>query len=357
MNEENQRGQSVVWAIFLIALGSLFLLNNFGIITGFSFYRLLSLWPIALIALGLNLILGREYPYASYIIGIGAVIAAFVVLPLLPSGADLINGELRSQSYSEPVGEAQSATVVLDLSRYPTTISGVDGSGSLIEVELEAVEDVDFRVAGSDHKSISLGSSSGPRISFGFQEFFQNFSSGGSWMIHLDNAIPIDLSLDLASGRTDLNFEDLMLTSLEVDSGSEGFDAQLPATETAYELVIDGGSGAFDISIENEAQLDARIDIGSGSMGLSLGDSVDMRADIDGGSGSVRVDVSEANAVRVVVRDGSSGNVSIASWLQLVDDGGDSDADTGIWETDGYQSAAIQIEIIFDPGSGSFTLR
>jgi len=357
MNEENRRGQSVLWALFLIVIGSLFLLNNFGVFTGFSLYRLLSLWPIGLIAIGLNLILGREYPYASYVIGIVALIAAFIAFPLIPSGADLINGELRAQSFSEPVGEAETATVVIDLRRYPTTISGVDGSGSLIEAEIEAVEDIDFRASGSDHKSITLDSSSGPRISFGFQDFFRNFSNEGNWTIQLDNMIPIDLSLDLGSGRTDLNFEDLLLTSLEIDSGSEGFDALLPATREAYELIVDGGSGAFDISIENEANIDARIDVGSGSMDLSLGDAVELRADIDGGSGSIRVDIAETNAVRVVIRDGSSGSVRVASWLQLVDDGGDNDPDTGIWQTDGYVSAENKIEIIFDPGSGSFTLR
>ena len=88
MNKERVRGQSIIWAVILIVIGTLFLLNNFGLISGFSLYRLLSLWPILLIAIGLDLILGRENRYISYLIATGALVAAFLVAPLLPDEAE-----------------------------------------------------------------------------------------------------------------------------------------------------------------------------------------------------------------------------------------------------------------------------
>jgi len=40
-----------------------------------------------------------------------------------------------------------------------------------------------------------------------------------------------------------------------------------------------------------------------------------------------------------------------------VDDLGDDDKDSGIWESEGYDDALHRVEITFDPGSGSFRLR
>ncbi len=60
--------------------------------------------------------------------------------------------------------------------------------------------------------------------------------------------------------------------------------------------------------------------------------------------------------MRVVIRDGASGSVSIPSRFDLIDDGGDRDSDTGIWETPAYDRAEHQIAIIFDPGLGSLNV-
>ncbi len=78
---------------------------------------------------------------------------------------------------------------------------------------------------------------------------------------------------------------------------------------------------------------------------------------IEGGSGSIRIDVDGDVGVRVVIRDDGSGSVRVPSSYDLVDDLDDDERDTGIWESDNYNNTAHTVEITFDPGSGSFTLR
>ena len=77
---------------------------------------------------------------------------------------------------------------------------------------------------------------------------------------------------------------------------------------------------------------------------------------IDGGSGRIRIETPQQAAVRLVIRDGGSGSVSVPGRFNLVDDRRDNDSDTGIWETAGFDDAEHQIEIDFDPGSGSFSI-
>ena len=44
--------QGVFWPLLLIALGIVFLLSNFGVITGISWLAVASLWPLLLVLIG-----------------------------------------------------------------------------------------------------------------------------------------------------------------------------------------------------------------------------------------------------------------------------------------------------------------
>ena len=147
------------------------------------------------------------------------------------------------------------------------------------------------------------------------------------------------------------------MTDLDIDGGSGSTDVFIPAGSTQYDVGIDGGSGSFDIVIEDGAELQMSISVGSGSFDVDIGAETNVEARIDGGSGSVEINLPGDVGVRVVIRDSGSGSVRVPRSYDLVDDEGDNDSDTGIWESEGYSDAAYRIEISFDPGSGSFTLR
>jgi hypothetical protein len=150
---------------------------------------------------------------------------------------------------------------------------------------------------------------------------------------------------------------DLDLSNLEVDGGSGSTTLTLPASASSYTANIDGGSGSFDIEIEDDAKIDFAIDVGSGSFNIVIGNRSDIEAQIDGGSGSLTINVPENVGVRVVINDSGSGSVHIPGSYALVDDLGDDDRDIGIWESEGYNDSLHRVEITFDPGSGSFRLR
>jgi hypothetical protein len=349
--------RSLFWPILLIGVGVVWLLGNLGWIPTPSLRLLLRLWPLILIVIGLDIIFGRRSPVIGGLIGLGAVTLVIALLFFAPSlGLEALepSGELKTLTFSEPLGSATSARITLDLERYPTTIEALSASDLLIDAELETYTDVDFSARGDRDKSVSLE----PVTDYGFNlDWIDTIGSDVRWEIGLSPDVPIDLTVDIGSGSATIDLMYLEISELEIEGGSGSAYLTLPESSSQYSANIDGGSGSFDIEFESGAEVRAEMSVGSGSFDIVIGSSADLDARIDGGSGSITIDVPGDVGVRVVIRDGGSGSVRVPGSYLLVDDMGDTDGDTGIWETDGYSSAAHRVEITFDPGSGSFTLR
>jgi hypothetical protein len=356
MEDKRQFGyRSLFWPILLIGVGTIWLLANLGILPDISWRFLLRLWPLVLIIIGLDILIGRRSPVIGGIIGLGAV-ALVIALVLLAPTLDLEpEMELKTLTFIEPLENASSARITLDLERYSTIVDALTDSNSLIEAELDTLTDVNFNARGAKTKTVNIEPVSD--ISFDFDWIDWQVWTDAEWDIGLSPDVPLDLTIDAGSGSATLNLTDLELSNFEIDGGSGSIDLFLPATTSLYDIKIDGGSGSFYVELENRSDIQAQIDAGSGSFELVIGTGSDFEARIDGGSGSIDIDVPEDAGIRVVVRDKGSGRVRIPSDFDLLDDMDDDDRDTGIWESEDYDDASHKIEITFDPGSGSFELR
>jgi len=355
MEEKKQYGyRSLFWPILLIGTGCIWLLANLGVLPAISWRFFFRLWPLVLIVIGLDIIIGRRSPAIGGLIGLGAV-AAVIALVLLAPSLDLEpDVELKTLNFSEPLESTTSARITLDLERYATTIDALSDSKSLIEAELDTLTDVNFSARGSKTKSVIID----PVSDFNFDFNWLDLAGlDAEWAIGLSPYVPLDLTVDVGSGSATLNLTELDLTDFEIDGGSGSVDLFLPSTYSQYSVNIHGGSGSFYIELESRSDIRADIDVGSGSFDLVIGSGTDMEARIDGGSGSIDIDFPADVGVRVVIRDGGSGSVHVPSSFDLLDDMDDNDSDTGIWESEDYDDASHKIEITFDPGSGSFNLR
>ena len=356
MEEKNGSGyRSLFWPILLIGVGVIWLLGSLNLLAVPSLRLLLRLWPLALVVVGLDILIGRRSPIIGSIIGIGSIALIIALLFLAPTLGFEPGGELKTLHFSEPLNGATSADISLDLERYSTTIDSLSSSDVLIEAELDTVTDVSFAARGNQAKIIRLEPVDDLR--FFDLDWDSVLISDAMWEIGLSPDVPMDLFVDVGSGSAALNLMYLELTSFEIDGGSGSSILELPATVSGVAAVIDGGSGSFDIEIEDGAKINFVIDIGSGSFDIVIGDRANIEAQIDGGSGSLTIDVPHNIGVRVVIRDSGSGSVHVPGSYTLVDDLGDDDRDIGIWESDGYNDALHRVEITFDPSSGSFRLR
>ena len=345
--------RSLFWPLVLIGIGVVALLGTMGVLSRENFAVLLRLWPVLLILVGLDVMFGRRSPAIGALIGVGAVALVIGLMLAGPSQGWGAVAEVKTERFDEPIGEATSARVSLDLSSGPTEITALADSDDLIDAELSYTGDIKFEVRGDRDKSISLGETHADV--FLLFDWFGNDDDELRWDIGLSPQVPLDLAVDAGSGSVELDLRELQLKGLNLDVGSGSIDGRLPAREGRYDVRVDGGSGTCSLDIADGSDIGLNFDVGSGSFNVEIGAEADVNIRVDGGSGKLTVDAPEDAAVRVVVREDGSGRLRVPSRFARTRSG---DGDEGTWETPGYDSADHKIEIVVeDMGSGDVELR
>lgn len=307
------RPPSLFWPAVLIGVGIALLLTNLGYLPWSSWNVLWRLWPVGLVALGVEILIGRRSTIGAVISSVlilalvGGAIALAVCAPNIPAFNYLTQpGEWRTEHIEHPLSEAKSASVDIDLTSVPYSISALDDSDNLIEGDITYRGNLIFNVTehGSAAK-VKLDS-----IYHGPWNWPYSFSRpDGGWDVQLSPDVPLKLRIDAGSGRGDLD-----LSQLQID-----------------DLYIDCGSGAMDVSLPSDSSFTGTIDVGSGRLAITLPTDVGMRVRLDSGSGAFRPD----------------------ERFELVS----GDRDDGVWETESLDSARVAIELKIDQGSGSITIE
>jgi hypothetical protein len=115
------------------------------------------------------------------------------------------------------------------------------------------------------------------------------------------------------------------------------------------------GSGSVTLILPGNSAFDLVLDTGSGSSTLEVGEGTSLFAQVDSGSGSVNFNLPNDAAIRLELLDSGSGSLNVADNMVRVEDHGDG---AGVWETPDFSEAAIQINLVIkDQGSGSINLR
>lgn len=310
-----RRPPSFFWPLVLIGAGVLLLLSNLGYLPWQSWNALWRLWPILLIALGIDVLIGRRSM-------IGAIISALLIVTLIGGTVALVlfahnipalsnlnqPVEWHTKHIEHPLSDIEQASITIDWSSAPGYLSALRDSRNLIEGNItyrgELIFDV---VTRGDRIDVELDTQfSGPW--FGSIELMGQREN--RWDVMLSPDVPLDLTLDPGSGSCDFDLSDLQISV----------------------LFLDVGSGSVDLSLPSDSTFNGHIDGGSGSLDIVLPESVGARVDLDSGSGSFHPD----------------------ERFQLVS--GERD-DDGVWETDNFDTADHVIELSIDQGSGSISIR
>jgi hypothetical protein len=348
--------RSLFWPVVLIGIGVVWLLGNLGLISWENVVVLFRLWPLLLIVIGLDLLVGRRSPWIGALIGllaIAAVVGLMVFGPELGLAGDM---EVKTDRFTEPIGGATSAAVTLGLSSDPATVTALADSDDLIDADLTYTGAIDFVVGGDREKTVRLTRARGAQIVF--SDWGWLVQEDLHWDIGLTPNLPIHLTIDASSGDALLDLSQLRLTGLDLDVSSGDINLDLPATEQPFDIRVDGSSGDLDIDIPDGAAAGLDIDVSSGEVSIQIGDDADVDIRIDGSSGDVIIDVPGDAAVRLRVLDDSSGDVRVPARFGMVDDGDDDDEDTGTWETRNYGEAANRITItVANMSSGDIVVR
>ncbi len=201
------QGHGWVWGVISLGLGTIFLLANFGYLEWSSLSLLLKLWPLLLVALGLDLIFqGRSA--ATTIIGVLLAVLIVVSVAWFAMSSSPA-AHLGSTPLLQALEGATSANIRISDPVGRLEISGGAGDDLLMEGTADMLgnqtlsQDYDVK---DNHGSLNLstsGKAAGPWMT-GFDEPL--------WLIEVTDNVPHTLNTETAAGSMSVD-----LTGLDID--------------------------------------------------------------------------------------------------------------------------------------------
>ena len=301
---ERNRRVSLVGPVILIGLGVVFLLNNMGVLAWSVWDVVFRLWPVLLIAAGLEIILSRLSPWGSLLALALTVIIFAGALWLL--GPDIRAGRAAAgEEISQALGEATQARVVIEPGVGSLHINALPESANLVEGTIHTGRgrsvERHFSVAGriATFTLKADGTTFGPFMGWGDQ---------WNWSLGLAPEVPLELEVNLAVGSADIDLTGLAVDDLVMSMGIGRSVVTLPE-EGRFYARLDGAIGEMVVVIP--AGMAARIRVDTGLTVTDLPDSYRQRDDVytsPGYSGADdRVDLEIGQAIgKVTIRQAST---------------------------------------------------
>jgi hypothetical protein len=128
------------------------------------------------------------------------------------------------------------------------------------------------------------------------------------WDLHLNNEVPMDLSVDMGAGASELHLAGLSLTGLNLTLGAGGSTIDLGG-DWARDLDVTIDAGAGDITVQLPRDVGARVQVDAGAGTIEAPDltkagnvytnaafgtsDVTLQIDLQAGIGSINLEVNE----------------------------------------------------------------
>jgi LiaI-LiaF-like transmembrane region len=342
------RYRSLFWPVVLIGAGIIWLLYSLDVISVSNLEVLALVWPVFIIGIGVDLIVGHRSPAAGALVGIVTVGIVIVLMMIGPSLDWVGDSEMKTETFSAPVGEATQAQVQIDLSGYAASIHALPVATGpdrpLLYASVTHWGTVEFAAEGTTSKTVTLKSGSG----------WRSWLHGGlgnetPWDIGLDPTLPLSLTVFGSSGSSSADLSGLRaLRSLEVHASSGDSQVKLPVADPANAFRLDlrlfSSSGRMDVQGPDGAALGGRVQMSSGDTRVTLGKDSAADLSFNGSSGQFVLTVRPDQALRVEVKKVSSGDVKLPDGLTRVSGEGEK----GVWQTPGYDSAAFRVYLVIE---------
>lgn len=170
-------------------------------------------------------------------------------------------GEMRTDSQHVALGGAKSVSVNLNMASGNMKVrGGADGlmDGTFTYNVSAWQPRVDYHVMG-DHGQLTVEEPGKTHSALGVSRY--------SWDLQLNNTVPLEITVNMGAGQSDLSLAELNLTRLDVEVGAGNSDVDL------------AGSWNHDVEVDLEG--------GVGNATVRLPRSMGVRATVSGGLGSV----------------------------------------------------------------------
>ena len=291
------RNRGIVGPTLSIGFGSIFLLNNLNMLNWDAWMTILRLWPILVIALGLEIFIGRKNIWLS-IMGVGFTLILLVAGLWYSGGILGVEGvvetpagmQVTSEEIEKDLDDAKSAYVNIESSVGELIIDSLSDDelfieGKIYSVEQEAVTE-SYKLS-DDKITYYLGSEWNSGKDINFSDF--NNQERLSWELSLTEEIPLFLDLSLGVGESDLDLSDLQIGEFSLDMGVGQTTLTLPNGQ--YQAQIEGGVGQTVVHLPDEGEIELNVDGGVGEIRIYIPEDMPAKIYVDRGIAGLDVPI------------------------------------------------------------------
>ncbi|HEX7456522.1 MAG TPA: DUF5668 domain-containing protein [Candidatus Nanoarchaeia archaeon] len=241
--------------IILIILGGIFLLNNFGILPWSIWTNLWKFWPVILILIGVEYLIGQPISLKTTLILLLLIFLIPVIFAVNPFTRNpLATNEL---TISEPLGSLIKAKIIVDLPATNLNIKASTASAELIEGKIS------FSKAANKPK-ISTEESFGQKI----VKITQDAQAGIPFLSSLRNntnllltgQIPLEIQINTGASKEKIDLRDLRIDYLEINSQASDLDITFGDLYSSRAKIK---TSASSLVIKIPKEIDARVKIDS----------------------------------------------------------------------------------------------
>ncbi|MFA5070581.1 MAG: DUF5668 domain-containing protein [Patescibacteria group bacterium] len=249
------------WALILLFAGIAFLGNNFGWFS-VNMENIWRFWPVILIVIALSMltrrgIMGTIFGGIVVILIVGGIVFSTIFWPDT-------NREVKTYEFSETlVPEITSGEVTLDAGAGNLTIKG--GSQFFIAGQLDSniTELTTTKETTGGKLTYSLTTKANRHWSNWFG------SSRNDLAVNLTDKVPLELTLGVGAMDMNLDFSQVMLSKLEINSGATSAEIKFGNLVEDVTFTLETGASSTDILLPKDVGAKVKIDSGVSSKDLS----------------------------------------------------------------------------------------
>ena len=235
------RRRGLLFPLVLIVLGGLFFAANFGYIAPISARAVLSLWPLILVLVGIEMIVARRQPYLALALELLVLAAGVAAVLVQPLGLIGIPANASTDAVVERQG-TRTMSLRVDGGGGSYSITG-GAAGSLLAATSRGGEiEVATRRTGdsADIRIRPLDRVGGP---------FFGGSAPSNVDVRIAPDVPTSLRVSVGAGDFNVDLHDLQIRDARVETGASNLTVTLPRPSGDVSVILQAGAASITVVV------------------------------------------------------------------------------------------------------------
>lgn len=291
------RKSNAGFGLFLVMIGVLWLLSRTEYVGWFTIHSLLTLWPLIIIIIGINIIFNKELIKVISWILFFAIIVSYGYV----NNNDKYNLGGKNTTYTvERDQDVKHGELKVELGGLYLNIESSENELFEANINLPNVH------VKTDDKEENMIYASVTKKNYTFKRVNNNYSG----VIALSNDVVWDMDLSMGAIKAEFNLKDMMVKRIDIKAGAGDFQLHLGNKYSLTGISIETGATNVDIVIPKDVGV--KVDSTGALYSLNLNDKKDFGWEkIDGVNYSSNYE-SAASKIEIEVKTAMS-NISINS--------------------------------------------